>query len=140
MSNTYFEKLKDPRWQKLRLKIYERDNFMCQYCGETKVTLNIHHISYTGNPWEADDKLLVTLCEDCHSLETENLKVIELKIIKDLKSKGFNSSHFRLLNKLMNNMPFIHHNDVQLTALEWFLNEENIREIITKFFNDFRSK
>ena len=30
----YSEKLKDPRWQKKRLEILERDNFRCQYCGD----------------------------------------------------------------------------------------------------------
>jgi 5-methylcytosine-specific restriction endonuclease McrA len=28
----YSEKLRDPRWQKKRLEIFQRDNFICQNC------------------------------------------------------------------------------------------------------------
>lgn len=33
MSKSYAEKFKDPRWQKKRLKIMERDNWKCCECG-----------------------------------------------------------------------------------------------------------
>jgi hypothetical protein len=62
----YSEKLRDPRWQKKRLKIMERDGFTCLCCGDSKSTLNVHHKQYSGNPWEADDEALETLCEPCH--------------------------------------------------------------------------
>lgn len=42
----YSEKLKDPRWQKKRLEILNRDEFACRFCGDNKSTLNVHHISY----------------------------------------------------------------------------------------------
>lgn len=29
---TYSQKLRDPRWQKKRLEILERDSFTCQHC------------------------------------------------------------------------------------------------------------
>lgn len=63
---TYSEKLKDPRWQKKRLQILERDGWACRQCGIETETLHIHHMVYMGEPWEAPDHLLVTLCEDCH--------------------------------------------------------------------------
>ena len=34
----YSEKLRDPRWQKARLKVLERDNWTCVNCGETERT------------------------------------------------------------------------------------------------------
>ena len=46
---TYKEKLLDPRWQKKRLEILNRDNFTCQCCGDDKKTLNIHHKYYNSN-------------------------------------------------------------------------------------------
>ena len=64
---TYSEKLRDPRWQKKRLKVMERDKFTCQMCGSTKKTLNIHHLRYHGEPWNTPLKYLKTICEDCHS-------------------------------------------------------------------------
>ena len=66
---TYSEKLKDPRWQKRRLEILSRDNFICQWCLDTETTLHVHHLFYEGkNPWDTDDDLLITICEQCHNL------------------------------------------------------------------------
>ena len=61
---------RDSRWQRLRLKIMERDNWTCQSCGCTGegILLNVHHIYYEKNkaPWEYEDDVLITLCEKCH--------------------------------------------------------------------------
>lgn len=66
MKMSYAEKLKDPRWQKKRLKILERDDFTCQNCADKTKTLHVHHLKYDGEPWEIDSHYLVTLCESCH--------------------------------------------------------------------------
>jgi len=63
---TYSEKLLDPRWQKKRLKILERDGFACKYCGDTKKTLHVHHDAYYKEPWDVPDDDLATCCKDCH--------------------------------------------------------------------------
>lgn len=64
---TYAEKLKDPRWQKKRLKILERDHWKCRDCDSGLSELQVHHCAYSGrDPWEAPDDVLLTLCEDCH--------------------------------------------------------------------------
>ncbi len=70
---TYAEKLKNPRWQKKRLEILERDEFSCQSCGSEEETLHVHHISYRKKtePWEYDNDELITLCEHCHKNITE---------------------------------------------------------------------
>jgi len=65
----YSEKLKDPRWQKKRLEILSQNNFTCQYCGNTKETLHVHHYIYTGEPWEVKDGDATTLCESCHKMQ-----------------------------------------------------------------------
>jgi hypothetical protein len=69
MAKTYYEKLKDPRWQKLRLEVMQRDDFACTRCGDKESTLNVHHWFYakSGNPWDAEFGDMDTLCEDCHS-------------------------------------------------------------------------
>jgi len=46
---SYQEKLKDPRWQKKRLEILQRDGWKCKWCGEEKQTLHIHHLKYQRN-------------------------------------------------------------------------------------------
>lgn len=65
---TYVEKLKDPRWQKMRLQILERDDFTCLWCGDFESTLHVHHGYYRSgcDPWEYDPSTLHTLCERCH--------------------------------------------------------------------------
>ena len=70
---TYAELLKDPRWQKKRLEIMQRDNFTCQHCGATDKELQVHHRLYRKNakPWEYDNDELITLCKRCHEDETE---------------------------------------------------------------------
>lgn len=65
---TYGDKLKDPRWQKLRLQVMERDKFTCRCCRDTETTLNIHHLEYAGEPWECPIDKLLTLCENCHEI------------------------------------------------------------------------
>jgi len=56
----------DPRWQKRRLEIMQRDGFKCIACGSASTTLNVHHKFYYGELWEVDDTDLQTLCEICH--------------------------------------------------------------------------
>lgn len=63
----YSEKLRDPRWQRRRLQIMERDNWRCQLCFDDESTLHVHHVWYAGrDPWDAPDEALITLCHECH--------------------------------------------------------------------------
>lgn len=77
----YLEKLKDPRWQKKRLEIMERDKFTCQACNATDKTLNVHHKAYESgkNPWDYAEKDLITFCEECHEkLKTNGQRASEI--------------------------------------------------------------
>lgn len=75
----YGDSLKDPRWQKKRLEILNRDDWTCQICGAKDKMLHVHHISYFRGrkPWEYDNDLLITLCEDCHADDKKNLDSIK---------------------------------------------------------------
>lgn len=66
---TYAEKLRDPRWQRKRLEIMNRDGWKCRQCGVTEKTLNVHHINYENGkmPWEYADANVITVCEPCHT-------------------------------------------------------------------------
>lgn len=79
-TTTYSEKLKDPRWQKKRLEIFQRDNFRCRSCSSEVNTLSVHHLSYKRNPWESSDEELVTLCDSCHKLVEDAKKAICSKL------------------------------------------------------------
>lgn len=88
---SYSEMLKDPRWQKKRLQIMNRDDFTCRSCGDKSTTLHVHHLAYVRNacPWEYEDRFLVTLCENCHEEETECRKAAEDSLLEALKIDTF---------------------------------------------------
>lgn len=93
---TYSEKLKDPRWQRKRLEIFNRDDWTCQNCKATNKTLVIHHLKYSGNPWEVENEFLKTLCEDCHESSHDEISINAAKEellfeIKDFKLLTLNS-------------------------------------------------
>ena len=64
----FMDQYKDPRWQKKRLEILQRDDFKCQSCTDDENQLHVHHIYYKKGlkPWEYDNVILITLCEECH--------------------------------------------------------------------------
>lgn len=86
---SYSELLKDPRWQRKRLDILNRDNFTCVCCGDDKSTLHVHHQYYINGrmPWEYSNDLLITLCAKCHENE-ESLKEQDEDVMKRLLSTG----------------------------------------------------
>jgi hypothetical protein len=88
---TYSEKLKDPRWQKLRLKVFERDEFHCQVCGDDESPLAVHHLIYMPNhePWEYPLENFMTLCESCHQYDYETRGEYEKQLLDVIKQKGF---------------------------------------------------
>lgn len=70
---SYFELLKDPRWQKVRLKKLEAAEWSCEACCDTETTLSVHHKRYVKGrqPWEYESHELVVLCQPCHEFEHE---------------------------------------------------------------------
>ena len=105
-TESYSELLKDPRWQKKRLEILERDKWTCQSCNSTTKTLNIHHLLYIPgrNPWEYSNKLLLTLCEMCHKekknvtnlIYNESINEMIERALIDNKSLTFDNVTFFL--------------------------------------------
>lgn len=70
---SYSEQLLDPRWQKKRLKILDRAEFHCEYCGDGDTTLHVHHKHYLKGRevWQYDNDQLVCLCKVCHMVQHE---------------------------------------------------------------------
>jgi len=68
MKRDYAAERLDPRWQKMRLKVMERDGFACCMCFNESETLNVHHLAYGQHRavWDYPADVLVTLCKSCH--------------------------------------------------------------------------
>ena len=104
---TYAEKLKDPRWQKKRLEIFQRDQFRCMECFSDEKSLQVHHKAYKGkDPWDTPNDFLITYCEGCHKNEEEKLKALGELFIKLMRGDGQRSieieyflSNLQLLSK-----------------------------------------
>ncbi|WP_020473368.1 HNH endonuclease [Zavarzinella formosa] len=87
MAKSYFELLRDPRWQRKRLEAMQAADFKCERCAKKDKTLNVHHRHYRKGaaPWEYRPNELACLCEDCHSSVTtqlEHLKVLTGKLLE----------------------------------------------------------
>ena len=129
---TYAKKLLDPRWQKKRLEILNRDEWMCQRCGSETRTLHIHHIHYEScDPWETDNKFLITICETCHQHETELIKTIPVPFLKVFLKLGFSAMDLNWYTENgFDTVKLLHVPDVVLSA--WFnaLSDEKIQRYI----------
>jgi len=128
---TYSEKLKDPRWQKMRLEILNRDEFMCKICGDTKSTLHVHHRRYITNrdPWDYPMDCLVTLCENCHEAETESLSPACSDLISMIKDKFFSGGVIDLAYGF-HNLPIITNSEVTATVIKHWLSDPILMRVM----------
>lgn len=80
MAKSYFEKLKDPRWQKKRLEVLESNEWRCERCMDAESTLHVHHRQYFKGrePWEYEAGQLAVLCESCHEATHEEVDALLL--------------------------------------------------------------
>jgi hypothetical protein len=135
-NSAYLEKLKDPRWQKKRLEIMQRDEFTCQICGNTEMTLNVQHRNYlpNKNPWEYPNDYLATLCEVCHQYESENIgdTIHDFNLI--VRSYFYSGEIQTLINGFINMKPQ-HNMDVTSSAIAYYLSDENcMKGMLSKYF------
>jgi hypothetical protein len=94
-SMPYREKLKDPRWQRKRLRILSRSEQKCEECGSSD-NLEVHHCYYRygREVWQYPDKALLALCRKCHELRgkveldfrlfAQSLRTEELKTLQEM--------------------------------------------------------
>jgi len=140
----YSDLLRDPRWQKKRLEIMQRDNFICQICGDGESTLNVHHKYYFHDkkPWEYDNCTLITLCEECHKNEQSWKSETEQNLIESLYNFGFMSNDFHILAiDLHNNKSTLYHPGEQFaSALAYILTTREGQDFIFETFFEHLSK
>lgn len=83
---TYVEMLLTERWKHKREQILERDNRQCRNCACTN-NLQVHHRQYHINtktgfkrePWDYDNKYLITLCNSCHEAGHKQYQIPNFK-------------------------------------------------------------
>lgn len=102
---TYKEKLLSPRWQKIRLEVFNRDNWVCKNCNSHNKNLQVHHLEYLGiDPWDYPMDMLVTLCDDCHDKETGR-EQLEKHLGTTFKMQGFLASDLIALSCILETEP-----------------------------------
>lgn len=138
----YAEKLRDPRWQKKRLEVFNRDKWSCCLCGDDESTLSVHHKVYENGkePWDYDNDYLMTLCQPCHEIEYAEMQGAIDIISTQLKLK-FSSSDIWRMSLGIANMKLLHASEVVASAYEWaFENPEIQQELIDKYFDQISVK
>lgn len=132
----YLEKLKDPRWQKRRLGVLQRDEFSCQKCNDSTKTLHVHHRLYLPGkePWDYSDEFLVTLCAPCHEDETENYESAGRELINSLKYRGFFSDDLGAIGSGIELMGMPYPSDVMANAIKHALVTPDLLDLIIDDF------
>src|SRR5260221_5808794 len=100
----YSERLKDPRWQKKRLEILQRDEWVCHRCFDSESTLVVHHRYYTNgkDPWDYENDALITLCESCHQSEHDHIEAAHTQLRYAFAKAGAFSSDMKEIADLFN--------------------------------------
>ncbi len=135
---TYKDQLADPRWQKKRLQIFERDKFTCQICLDTETQLQVHHKEYDKKyktlAWDYPDTNYTTLCSDCHTELTSHIKFYgddkDFSVLKVKSSDGEKlyyvyskgHLHFRTPNSVCLIHEDVTHKIVQFLINNWLKN------------------
>lgn len=97
---TYADDLKHPLWQRRRLEVLQRADFVCQRCGAHDRQLHAHHKVYVRGRrlWDYLDDQLECLCEDCHTLAHEQKTKLDLLIAQHP------TAALPAINRLMNRL------------------------------------
>lgn len=141
MTKDYAALYRDPRWQRKRLLILERDEWACQLCFDGESTLNVHHRYYRKGapPWDYPDRVLVTLCEDCHAEETDGRRATDRILINAFRTHFTNADIEDIATALANMEATPHIASVSASALvALFYIPEWYRSLVEKYM-DFKA-
>jgi hypothetical protein len=132
MKKSYSDLLKDPKWQKKRLEIFQRDNFICQKCNDNGDTLHVHHKKYLKNtdPWDYPDELLITLCGLCHTFAEDKKQDFDLLQIISYRDEENILKIFKYPGKKI-----MIAGDSNSNYFPLFLDKESVNNLV-KFLND----
>lgn len=110
-------------WKQIRLRILNRDDYTCAYCGyRAEKYQHVHHID--GNPKNNDDTNLEVICPDCHKVMHSGLwcsvkktmilfessKYVQtdiIRITREMRSQGKSDDEIIDYLGLKNRVPWI---------------------------------
>lgn len=142
----YSEKLKDPRWQKKRLEVFNRDSFECSNCGNQYSMLAVHHLYYEKDkdPWDYPLEAFKTLCRECHEEEYTFRGEYEATLLATLKQLGFSGLDVFALADGFLGLEMKASPNMVSNSLGWLIkNEDQMKIVINKYIdwtNDGRRK
>ena len=58
-------RLHSAEYQRLRVRVLQRDEWRCQACGSMS-SLEVHHARFRSQQGDDTEKNLITLCSRCH--------------------------------------------------------------------------
>lgn len=101
--STYREKLRDPRWQRKRLEVLQRDKWRCTECRVDDKPLHVHHVYYEKgkDPWDYPNEAFVALCDQCHDEEHAQLEYNKAGLIEEFQKMGFTGKDMDYLAMLL---------------------------------------
>lgn len=138
----YAEKYKDPRWQKKRLQVLERDEWNCQCCHDAESTLHIHHRYYEKGKhiWDYPLEAFITLCEECHLFETEFMPEA-LNCLASAFRLQFLSADIQGLGCAVAGMKLLYAPEVVISAYSFaFRDKKSQIQIVEKFLNRHKAR
>lgn len=91
LERSYTAKRADPRWQRVRLEVFERDDFRCRCCGNGDAELHAHHSFYVHgrDPWDYPIESIITYCHGCHEAEHGRSFAGDAGVLQLLRKAGF---------------------------------------------------
>lgn len=69
----YYRYLESPEWKEKRIKVLERDRYVCQACLESRSN-TVHHLTY-AHIYREPLFDLVSVCKECHENIHQQLKL-----------------------------------------------------------------
>lgn len=138
----YSEKLFNPRWQKVRLEVFERDEWTCRCCQDNENTLTVHHLSYSPGkePWDYPLDNFLTLCKTCHENEFEIRPDYEKMLLNIIKQKGFMADDLFRIVSAFQKLSIIYAPEVTASIIEFMFNDKIIDTISLMFWEDCHDK
>jgi hypothetical protein len=129
---------RDPRWQRMCLRVMQRDGWRCKLCWDKEAVLAVHHrYSLPGKePWEYPLDAFITLCERCHQGETHARPEAERQLLLAMRMAGLYASEVHKIANVLSRLRTRSGLDARLasyvivTAIKHFLSR---REAASKY-------